>query len=330
MIRKADLQTLIGQRALAAAVVLTALLAGCGGGERSTRRSDYGPTTPEPIPADIAAIPDAKWREEPLSKYGNPRSYRVSGETYYVERARKPYTAKGQASWYGKDFHGERTSSGEPYDMYKMTAAHKTLPIPSYVRVTNLQNGRQVILRVNDRGPFIDGRIIDVSYTAAIKLGMVRRGTAYVEVEALLAPPSPQVARVNLPPPEEPEPIQVASVATPAPVADSEGWISAPEAPDEAEAARPAETPSNESAPRVQSSLLGLFLQAGAFRSRGNAEMLQDKLSGAGLRGPIQLIAGTDELFRIRLGPYGDDETLVSDRLALETFGLKPSLIRLQ
>ena len=183
---------------LAAVAACCILIAACGGPRSSVRRD--GPPD-GPVPANIASIPDAEWRAEPLARYGNPVSYRVDGETYYVSRQRKAYKARGYASWYGRQFHGERTSSGETYDMYKMTAAHKTLPIPAYVRVTNLKNSRSVVLRVNDRGPFVDDRIIDVSYVAAVKLGMISAGTAYVEVEALLGPdevkPPLQIAKAE-------------------------------------------------------------------------------------------------------------------------------------
>ena len=134
---------------------------------------------------DTSGIADAVPKIEPYSKYGNPRSYQVAGKTYYVLDDHRGYQQRGQASWYGTKFHGRRTSSGEPYDMYAMTAAHKTLPIPSYVEVTNLENGRKAILRVNDRGPFIDGRIIDLSYVAAKKLGVYTTGTARVNVRAI-------------------------------------------------------------------------------------------------------------------------------------------------
>ncbi|HEX23103.1 MAG TPA: septal ring lytic transglycosylase RlpA family protein, partial [Chromatiales bacterium] len=134
---------------------------------------------------DASGIADAVPKIEPYSKYGNPSSYQVAGKTYYVLDDHSGYHQRGQASWYGTKFHGRRTSSGEPYDMYAMTAAHKSLPIPSYVEVTNLDNGRKTVLRVNDRGPFIDGRIIDLSYVAAKKLGVYDTGTARVEVRAI-------------------------------------------------------------------------------------------------------------------------------------------------
>ena len=124
-------------------------------------------------------------KHEPLSRYGNPGTYKVGGHTYEVMTSASGYRARGLASWYGTKFHSARTSSGEDYDMYALTAAHKTLPIPTYVRVKNLSNGRVAIVRVNDRGPFHSGRVIDLSYAAAAKLGLLPKGTAPVEIEAL-------------------------------------------------------------------------------------------------------------------------------------------------
>ena len=121
----------------------------------------------------------------PLSRYGNPDAYRVNGHTYEVLTTSSGYRTRGLASWYGTRFHSKRTSSGEDYDMYALTAAHKTLPIPCYVRVKNLDNGRVAIVRVNDRGPFHEGRVIDLSYAAGVKLGLFPKGTANVEIEAL-------------------------------------------------------------------------------------------------------------------------------------------------
>jgi len=134
---------------------------------------------------DVSQIPDAEPREEPFSRYGNKSPYVVFGESYTVLPTAKGYQERGIASWYGPDFHGKRTSSWEIYDMFRMTAAHKSLPLPSYVKVTNLQNGKHVIVKVNDRGPFHDGRIIDLSFAAAKKLDMAVDGTAQVEVVAL-------------------------------------------------------------------------------------------------------------------------------------------------
>ncbi|RMF17951.1 MAG: septal ring lytic transglycosylase RlpA family protein [Gammaproteobacteria bacterium] len=155
------------------------LLAGC-----STSRyhvdQDYGPRSPVTITAE-----EPTPRFEPRSRSGNKSPYTVNGRTYHVLASAQGYVEEGVASWYGNKFHGHRTSNGEIYDMYKYTAAHKTLPLPSYVRVTNLANGRSVVVRVNDRGPFHGNRLIDLSYAAAQKLGYVGQGTARVRVEAI-------------------------------------------------------------------------------------------------------------------------------------------------
>ena len=140
---------------------------------------------PDRVRVDVSSIANAVPKAEPLSPYGNPKSYEVLGKTYYPLKSDKGFVQRGVASWYGTKFHGQKTSSGEQYDMYAMTAAHKTLPLPSYVRVTNLDNHRQVIVKVNDRGPFHQGRIIDLSYVAAIKLGIDKTGTANVEIAAI-------------------------------------------------------------------------------------------------------------------------------------------------
>jgi len=188
-----------------ACMLLGAALAGCVStpgprddgfvrdGPAPAHEQDRGPAAHE-VPEDIATTPDAEVRAEPKSRYGNPDSYEVFGKRYYVLPTAEGYRERGGASWYGKKFHGRRTSSGEPYDMYAMTAAHKTLPLPSFVRVTHLGNGRSAIVRVNDRGPFHEGRIIDLSYAAAARLDMIEHGHAAVEVEALspTKPPAPQ------------------------------------------------------------------------------------------------------------------------------------------
>ncbi len=132
-------------------------------------------------------VPGPEPRAEPRSKYGNPESYVVYGRRYQVLASAEGYVERGIASWYGRKFHGRRTSSGETYDMYKMSAAHRSLPLPSYVLVTNLENGRRIVVRVNDRGPFVKNRLVDLSYVAAGQLGMRAVGTARVEVRALRA-----------------------------------------------------------------------------------------------------------------------------------------------
>ena len=166
------------------ALLLVALLAGCAGsGPRPA--PDYRRDGPPTTAVDIDAIPDAVPRAEPLCQ-GCLKPYQVEGVTYRPLASAAGYQARGVASWYGREFHGRATSSGEPYDMLAMTAAHPTLPLPSYVRVTHVGNGRSVVVRVNDRGPFKRGRVIDLSYVAAAKLGLIGTGSGPVEVRAVL------------------------------------------------------------------------------------------------------------------------------------------------
>ena len=160
-------------------LVLLSVLTACG---TFSVEQDGAPTRD----ADWETIPDAVPRAEPLSATGNPESYVVFGQRYFVDFNATDFRQQGIASWYGTKFHGRKTSSGEVYDMYAMTAAHKTLPLPSYVKVRNLHNDKQVIVKVNDRGPFVDDRIIDLSYAAAQKLDIISNGTAKVEIETIL------------------------------------------------------------------------------------------------------------------------------------------------
>ena len=180
---------------LAAAAAMLAL-AGCSG----TPPTQSKPATPAATaksggyylddgpeanpPPNLDAIPDAVPRDEPLHRFAN-RTYAVLGNSYTPQTERRPYRQEGMASWYGRRFHGKKTSSGELYDMYAMTAAHPTLPIPSYARVTSLANGRSVVVRINDRGPFHSKRLIDLSYTAAHKLGYLGKGSTRVRVESI-------------------------------------------------------------------------------------------------------------------------------------------------
>jgi len=165
---------------LAGLAVITACFTAC------SSMAPLEPSDDAPLnPRDVSGIPNAVPKHEPLSRYGNPASYVVYGKRYHTLSSSKGYQERGLASWYGTKFHGKRTSSGEPYDLYGMTAAHKTLPLPTYVEVTNLGNGRSVIVKVNDRGPFHGDRLIDLSYTAAVKLKIVGNGTERVEVRAI-------------------------------------------------------------------------------------------------------------------------------------------------
>jgi peptidoglycan lytic transglycosylase len=255
-----------GTRAALAAVSLALLVSACATKRPGGYYKDDGPGASPP--RDVESIPDAKPKLEPLHRSAN-NPYTVFGRSYVPAKAIRPFKQRGTASWYGKRFHGQLTSSGERYDMYKMTAAHPTLPIPSYARVTNLRNGRSVIVRINDRGPFHSGRIIDLSYAAAARLGYVAAGSATVEVEAIL--PEDMSRRA-----EEPAPTPVA--AAPAPGSDP--------------------IPASSDAK-------GVFLQLGAFSARDNADALRARLEGelSWLDRGIE-VTPIDGLFRVRLGPY--------------------------
>lgn len=170
---------------------LSVLLSACSSTpSRYQHKYDFEPTAPEKVKNYQEPTP----REEPLSSMGNPDSYKVFGKRYQVTKSPKGYKEQGEASWYGMKFHGHQTSNGETYDVYQFTAAHKSLPLPSYVKVTRLDTQQSVVVRVNDRGPFHQGRIIDLSYAAAIKLGIDKTGVADVEVE-LLQPPTDESER---------------------------------------------------------------------------------------------------------------------------------------
>jgi rare lipoprotein A len=170
-------------------ILLSALAAGCASvpvEEPPSKGGYYKDDGPgDKPPANLAELADAQPKAEPLHRWAN-RPYKVFGIEYVPLAQVQPFQQRGLASWYGKRFHGQRTASGELYDMYAMSAAHPTLPIPSYVRVTHLANGRSVVVRVNDRGPFHSSRIIDLSYAAAYKLGFIQAGSAQVEIESIL------------------------------------------------------------------------------------------------------------------------------------------------
>ncbi len=193
-----------GARSTAFCLLLLVALAGCSTLRRPIAESPAPAQAPAPTPTpptNIAAIPDPIPRLEPRSAHGNPPFYDVMGKRYFVLGEADGYLERGVASWYGPTFHGVNTSSGEPYDMYGMTAAHKTLPLPTYARVTNLRNGRSITVRINDRGPFVANRLIDLSYTAAAKLDMLREGTTLVEVRALIPGKPDSLSRANESPP---------------------------------------------------------------------------------------------------------------------------------
>ncbi len=182
--------------AIAGLLIVTAvMLTGCAGNPYPGTKPVFKPKDAAPrisaqTEAQLARLPDPQVKSEPRSKRGNGPVYTVLGKSYRVMDDARGYRQRGLASWYGTKFHGRLTSSGEPYDIYKLTAAHKHLPIPTYVRVTNLRNGRSTIVRVNDRGPFHDKRIIDLSYAAAVKLGFQNQGTTEVMMEVVQPQPA--------------------------------------------------------------------------------------------------------------------------------------------
>jgi rare lipoprotein A len=222
-------------------------------------------------------------RVEPKSKYGNPPSYVVFGKRYYVMDSAKGYVEEGIASWYGTKFHGRPTSSQEPYDMYAMTAAHKSLPLPTYARVTNKQNGRSVIVRINDRGPFHDNRIIDLSYAAATKLGIVEKGTGLVEVRAI-DPRTMTLANRG----DSQDSPQRKIVEGSAEMVDLSGTNTLQE------------DMRNQAGQQVD-----IYVQVGAFRSRDNAVKLRSQFAGLDLGNvAVHGYSMQDEpIYKVRVGP---------------------------
>ena len=254
---------------------------------------DRGP--PEPV--DTSDVADAVPTAEPLAAYGNKSPYTVLGRTYRVLPSAKGYRERGTASWYGKKFHGRRTSMREPYDMYAMTAAHKTLPLPSYVRVTNLDNGRSAVIRVNDRGPFVEGRIIDLSYAAAARLGVVGSGTGRVEVEAIV----PAGMHATVAPREGARPASV--------VAAEQAAASGNSHPRPAGSAVPTAT----------------TLQAGAFGSRENAERMASQIRAQSIE-PVRVdrdrgLIGS--IWRVRIGPLADSQNAALVQRRLRVLGIQ-------
>lgn len=256
----------------------------------------HAPRAPNPAapsmlpaqPADIAGIPEPVPRPEPRSASGNPPFYDVAGHRYIVLASAAGYHERGVASWYGTDFHGLRTATGERYDMFAMTAAHKTLPIPCYARVTNLSNGRSVVVRINDRGPFVATRIIDLSYTAAAKLDMIRSGTAFVEVEALTPATAPAAATL---------PATTAAASAASVGVSSVPPVTAPLPPVAPAAATPAAT--------ATTTVMGHFyIQIGAYSQQANANRAAQRLRDAGLERVFTLSPSADQpLQRVRIGP---------------------------
>jgi rare lipoprotein A len=280
----------------------------------------YAPHIADSVPSelpDVDAIPEPEVKDEPRSRVGN-RTYSVLGKTYRVRDSAEGYVEEGMASFYGRKFHGRRTSNQEVYDMYAFSAAHKTLPLPSYVRVTNLANGRSVVVRVNDRGPFHAGRIIDLSYAAAAKLGFVSQGTARVEVRAL----SPDEGRGDreLAAAPRPQPPVVATVEDNAVPADEfERWMrdqgirfasGSPAAAPPVASQAPVAVASVASVAPVavaggEPDAAGVLLQLGAYSARENAERARERLAAAGIEALRidEAMVNDQPVWRLRIGP---------------------------
>ncbi len=287
---------------LALPLAAALLMAGCATGPRPSASpasaiagsSDRDGPEARP-PADLASVPDAEPRLEPIRAGGPNKPYEVLGRSYVPITKDAPFTERGLASWYGKKFHGRRTASGEVYNMYAMTAAHPTLPLPSYVRVRNPANGREVVLRINDRGPFHPGRIVDLSYTAAFKLDLLR-GVGAVELQRITFDDirtgawrqegAGDAVRTAMPAP--------VAAPTPAPVPTAEPPPAAAEPVADAPAARAFTTPAR-----------GFWVQLGAFRQRDGAESFQKRV-GAELDwiSPLLAVFNEASMYRLQAGPY--------------------------
>lgn len=235
------------------------------------------------IPEGLLDTPDAEPRVEPFAR-GPSKPYEVFGKNYIPITDNRPFVQRGIGSWYGKKFHGQRTASGEIYNMYKMTAAHPTLPLPSYARVTNLRNGKQVIVRINDRGPFHSDRIIDLSYTAALKLGYIGNGSSELQVERLLPE---EIARLNAE--------KNSKASRPINTAEENDAI-----------ARIAATGSSA---RVAAETGGFYLQFGAYVQMQNAQAALERLLSAWPQDlPAPSVIQTQGLYRLHSGPFSGRE----------------------
>jgi rare lipoprotein A len=295
------------------------------GSGRGGYYQDDGPG--ENPPAGLLDVPDAVVRNEAYAKYAN-RPYVVFGQTYTPLINQEPFTQRGVASWYGKKFHGQKTSSGELYDMYKMTAAHPTLPIPSYARITSLESGQSVVVRINDRGPFHSSRVVDVSYTAALKLGLLGKGSHQVEIERVLPGDETMIAttRRNAPAPERPaaspaivalmlEDRAPADAANPMAVVTVTGAL----------AAAPTPALTADTTPLAG----GYYLQLGAFSRADKADEVRAQLaqSGATLGTLDVVVAGP--VYRVMGGPFATraDASMAAQTLPA-SMKLKPLVVR--
>ena len=287
-------------------------LAGCGSAPKPPAGRD-GPPLAGPPPAELARLPDAEPRVEPLRSGGPNKPYEVLGRAYVPETRDVPIRETGLASWYGRKFHGRRTASGEVYNMHAMTAAHKTMPLPSYARVRNPKNGREIIVRVNDRGPFAADRIIDLSYAAAVKLG-VAGGLAPVEVQRLTFDDirsgawRRDRAPDSIPPPAEPSPgtVAVAPPTAPAPPSEPAPGAGVGLLPETGGAEPVADgAPARALTPAAR----GWWVQLGAFRERQGVERFQQRVAGElDWLAPLLAVFSDAPLYRLQAGPYASRE----------------------
>ena len=287
-------------------------------------------SAPTQVP-DISALREPTPKDEPRARYGNRSPYTVLGRSYHVMDSARGYVERGTASWYGEKFHGRATSSLEPYDMYAFSAAHKTLPLPTYARVTNLENGRSVVVRVNDRGPFHGTRLIDLSYAAAIKLGMHVKGTAAVEVRALGTGEGAPTRLTQTPPRRDTSPRIPSGGARR--VAASAPRSEAVEAGRASGRALPPASGTTLVEPTVRGAgevLRQTWLQVASFGDKTNAERLVARLQQADLADvsvqPAQVRG--DRVWRVRIGPLGEHELALRLADRIRTLGLgQPTVV---
>lgn len=272
---------------------------------------DDGPG--ENPPPGLLELPDAEVKAEPYAKWAN-RPYSVFGQTYTPILHEDPFVQTGVASWYGVKFHGQKTSSGEPYDMYKMTAAHPTLPIPSYARVTSVETGKSVVVRINDRGPFHASRIIDVSYTAALKLGLLGKGSHQVEVERLFPNDPTRIATVRR---------AITSEAQSAPPEIAALMLEDRVQTDSAAVAQVA-PPVTRLVPRNS-----FYVQLGAYGRAGTAEAMGERLVQAGIEvGKLEVVK-VGAVNRLYGGPFASrEDAQEAARAVPSSFGLKPIVVK--
>lgn len=267
------------------------------------------------IPPGLELVPDAIVRAEPYAKWAN-RPYSVFGRTYNPILHEEPFTQRGVASWYGVKFHGQRTSSGEPYDMYKMTAAHPTLPIPSYARITSVASGKSVVVRINDRGPFHASRIVDVSYTAALKLGLLGKGSHEVELERLFPSDPSRLATARRAATSQAQTLS----ATPAPPDIATLMLE-----DRVQAdAAPAASGLVPATPTA-----GFYLQLGAYSRADKAQQMSRLLADAGVAVGNLEVAPAGSVHRLYGGPFGSRAEAQQAAQALPSgLGLKPIVVK--